>query len=534
MNRFRSRLIAAALATALVVPLIGTGTADAAGTPALNGCKNSTLAGAEMGLYPAQTASQSALRVSCTFNNQPGTSQVSASFHIDDFATVGYHNGAARTITNTAAISAGATTFTATNCTAITGWVNRPITTDGTFGGIPPRTFVKSISGACLVTLSQPTSLAIAASKNFKVDNSSARSVANSLTAPTNITFASGGTVLTSAMANFTAADVGLSVGGEEIPANSTLVAPCGGATCTISAATTAASGTNTAITFGGTLQVSSTRQANDCKNTTASNVNSPAAKFTTDDVGLKITGPGIPANTFITVRVNASNVTTTGGMTITTVVGKCVIGDPTGTAPADGDTVATQGVQLDLSPGLVAGSETCANESAEGFYTIAKWLNPGSFSGSALYNTQPAGTKAIGQIYYDTSVADFSAFVIETNNPFGPGAFTYSLWTPNAPTTVAMCPGTATSPGLGFSVGVMGQTLSVASLPSGTGRPGTAQLRAVLSKASIAPNDGSWSGSVTITSDDPLVTFAPASEFTRLCLYPADPAAVNFKCGNG
>ena len=48
----------------------------------------------------------------------------------------------------------------------------------------------------------------------------------------------------------------------------------------------------------------------------------------------------------------------------------------------------------------------------------------------------------------------------------------------PNVPTTLALCASTATSPGLGFSVGVNGTTVSQAALPSGTGRPGTAQLR--------------------------------------------------------
>ncbi|MEO7573943.1 MAG: hypothetical protein ABIX10_16060 [Acidimicrobiales bacterium] len=501
----------------LAAPLMGVGPAAAA--PATNGCKNSSVGGAEIGHYPAQPASQSGLRVSCTFKNNPGSNIVSGKFRIKDFGNAQYHNGGARTITNTAAIASGATTFTAANCASATAYVNRPITAVGVIG-IPPRTFVKSISGACLVTLSNPTTAAIVASTSFKIDNANARSRADVATT-------TASTTITSATANFTAADVGLSVSGTEVPSGTTIAAFVNVTTVTLSAAATATSAAAT-ISFGSSLLTSTTRQANDAGITSATVINSPAAKWNAADIGLKVTGPGIPANTFIVSFVGA-NATTTGGMTITPAPQIIVIGDPSATAPNSTDQAGLQGVQLDLSPTLVAGSEDCAAENAEGFATVARWNNPGSFTGSALFNTQPTGTKAIGQIYFDTSVADFSAFVIETNNPFAPGTFTYDIVFPNAPTTLAMCPGTATSPGLGFSLGVQQQTLSVAALPSGTGRPGTAQLR------SLAPSaTGGYFSTATVVSDDPLITFTPASEFTRDCSYPAGPAQVNFKCGNG
>jgi hypothetical protein len=214
------------------------------------------------------------------------------------------------------------------------------------------------------------------------------------------------------------------------------------------------------------------------------------------------------------------------------------VVGEPSATAPSltVQDQIAFQGVQLDLSPSLVAGSEDCALENAEGFSTVARWRNPGDFGGSALFNTQPATTKAIGQIYFDTAVTDFSAFVIETNTPLGPGTFQYDLVFPNIPTNLAMCPATASSPGLGFSVGVQGTTLSLATLPSGTGRPGTAQTRSIIPSPNgyIAGLQQGYTATGTVVSDDPLVTFSPSSEFTRNCVYPAGAAQVNFKCGNG
>ncbi len=528
MHRFRSRLIAAALATALAAPLLGVGPAEAVGTPAINGCKNSSVAGAEIGHYPAQPASQSSLRVSCTFNNNTGTSIVSAKFRVKDFTVAQYHNGGARTITNTAIIALGATTFTATNCSNMTAYVNRGITTVGGVLGIPARTFVKSISGACLVTLSNATTVAIAATTSFKVDN------ADGPRSRTDVVFTATSTAITSATANFTAADVGLSVSATEAVPGTVLALPCAGAACTLSIAASTSSAAAT-TSFGGTKITSSTRQINDATITSATVINSPAAKWNATDVGLKVTGGTIPVNTFI-VSILGANATTTGGLTVTAVKFIAVIGDPSATAPNGTDQAGFQGVQLDLAPALVAGSEDCSYENAEGFSTVARWNNPGSFAGSVLYNTQPADTKAIGQIYFDTSVADFSAFVIETNTPLGPGTFSYDLVFPNVPTGVAMCPSSATSPGLGFSLGVQAQTLSVASLASGTGRPGTAQLRTVNPNTTtyIAGLQQGYASAATVVSDDPLITFTPATEFTRTCVYPLGAAAVNFKCGNG
>src|SRR5687767_12574071 len=102
MNRFRSRIIAAAFAVALAAPLVGPAS-PASAIPAGNGCNASGVPAAMISWYPAQPASQSALKVACSFNNQPGTSQVSPSFTIHDMNQAQYHNGAARTVTNSVA-----------------------------------------------------------------------------------------------------------------------------------------------------------------------------------------------------------------------------------------------------------------------------------------------------------------------------------------------------------------------------------------------------------------------------------------------
>jgi hypothetical protein len=523
MHRYKTRLIAAFVATVLAAPLVGSSPASAA--PAPDGCKNSSVAGAELGHYPAQPAAQSALRVSCSFNNNTGTSMVAAKFHINDMANVQYHNGAARTVTATAAVGLGATTFTVSNCQGITGYVNRGITAVGVLG-IPARTFVKSISGACLVTLSNPTTVAMAGTPSFKIDNvDGPRSVVNGTTT-------NASTTITSPTANFVAAtDVGLSVTGTEIVLGTTITGVTNATTATISIPATATTAGTASLSFGSSKLSSTTRQINDAGITSATVINSPASKWNATDIGLKVTGPGIPANTFI-LSVAGANATTTGGMTITAAPQKVVIGDPSATAPVTGETSATQTVQLDLAQ---PGSEPCSVESAEGFSTVAKWQNPGSFSGAAVFNTQPVGTKAIGQILFETSVADYSAFVIETSTPLNPNPFSYALWIPNAPLSLVQCPGTATSPGLSLSFGIQAQTASVGALPTGTGRPGTSQLRSINASAYVGGIQQGYTGTINIVSDDVAVpVFLPASEFTRTCIYPAGAVQVNFKCGNG
>jgi hypothetical protein len=277
----------------------------------------------------------------------------------------------------------------------------------------------------------------------------------------------------------------------------------------------------------------------------------STVPRFAADDVGLPvyITGSGAAAITGQPVITSVTNATTvvlgcigcadsvTGNFTATAATPLIAqIGDPSVTAPTSADTIANQGVQLDLSPGLVAGSGACADEEPEGFSTVARFNNPGAFAGSVAFNTQPANTKAIGQIYFDTAVTDFSAFIIErkggafgAGEPHLAGTIHYDISFPALPVTIAQCAGTATSPGLGISLGVHAQTKSVAVLASGTGKPGSAQFRSLRSEPT-----GTYSSNIFVVSDDPLVTFSPAAQFTRLCGYGYVPAVVNFECGNG
>jgi hypothetical protein len=472
-----------------------------------------------MGHYPAWPGNQSQLRIACVFDARTGTSMVSAKYTIHDFSNAVWHNGAARTVTNTASIASSATTFTATNCTGATAWVNRGIGTVGGVAGIAARTFVKSISGACLVTLNKPTTAVIAAGTSFKIDNAIARSVADGVT-----TLAS--TTVTSATANFTATDVGLSFTGTNIPDGTTIATFVNASTVTLSAAATA-TGASQVLTVGASLEVTTTRTSNDAAITSATVINSVAMKWKADDVGLPVYGTGIPAGTYI-VSVAGTNATTTGGMTVNAGPLQVTTGDPSLTAPTSTDTTLNQGVQLALNPVLVPGSAPCTADQAAGFGIAGTWLNPGSFIGGA-FATQPTGTKAIGEIKFATSVITYGAYIVE--RPVGVvgdpiGSAHYDIVFPNVPTGLALC-ASASSPGVGYSVGVPSTTASQAAIPNGVGRPSTAQLRST--RGSVTGS----SSTVYLRSDDGIVTYS-GSEFERLCIIPAGTPDVNFTCGDG
>jgi hypothetical protein len=492
--------------------------------PTGNGCNNTTgILGATIGWYPANPSGMSGLKVACTFNNQPGTSQVVPSLTVHDHNRAQYHNGAA----------SGATTVqlsTASN--GIAGLPVSPATLNRvvTGPGIAPRTFATSLTAGGLLTLNRPTTGAVPAGSSLKIENGSARSV----------TDATGGapTELSSATANFTGADVGLSVSGTGIPEDTTIQSISSSTQVVLDTPISLAGPT---VTIGETMLTSTTRQITGASITSAVRITSVATGFAPTDRGLRVTGTclngaapdyTVPAAVYILTN-GPSNADTTGGLAAGQTECNLTIGEASATAPLNGEVVAQQGIQVDLNPASVPGFGACSEQQPEGFVIPAKWYNPGSFTGAGLTNAQPADTKAIGQLYFDTSTAKYSAFVVErkaltADDPIG--VVHYDIVFPYAPLSLAMCPGTATGPGLGTSLTVMAATASQAALPLGTGRPGTAQVRSTLPSAT-----GGYTSTAYVRSDTPGVTFTPASAFLRLCVYPdGKPNAVDFYCGNG
>jgi len=530
----------AALAAVLIVPVLAlVPKADAVVTA--SGCKASTTPGGQISTYPAWGASQSAMRVACIFDSRNGGQDVASKFTIHDWDTAVWHNGSARTVTVTAGGASGTATATLSSCDGINSaatlpWINHPVSRDGSDTGMPARSFIKSIDAACVATFSANFTASVAGA-TLKIDNAPSRTFADASNT-------SGSTTMTSASANFTQQDVGMSVAGSRIAANTTIASVTNSTTVVLSAAATS-TGVNNVTTLGGSIESTTTRRAIDstATSTAANKITMAAAKFkpgfananpncatSCGDTGLAVTGPGLTNCVILSVAGSVATMTTNcvnSATFIAAATKAIVIGDPSITAPQDGEGIEDQGVQLDLQPLLVAGSNACALDDAEGFHIVGQWRNPGTITGV----TQPDGTKAIGEIFFHTSATDYGGVIVERNaaaagdpqiNPH------YDIVFPSVPITIALCTST-TSPGLGFSVGIVGSTPYIAGVRAGNGKPGTAQFRAIREDGG-----GGWTGSAYVRSDDPAVTDWTGSEFERLCIIPAGNPTVDFKCGTG
>jgi hypothetical protein len=442
--------------------------------------------------------------------------------------------------------------------------VTNAVPTFPTPTGPPNRRHIASITGCdaasntgTITFNAAPTG--IVAGDILELENSKARTAADATTS---------GSTVTSANATFDADDIGCSISGTRFAAGSTITAVAGN-TATVSPAPVA-DALAQVITICGTDEPSTTRMvtnvAANIGGTTLTNGGgtvTAANRFELTDIGLEVSdgaaGTAITEPCYIVAisggadpGVSATVANGAGAAcTIGDGLGKTIaIGRPNPTAP-DGepetdddppsDQLAHLNVQLDLNPSLVAGQDDCANDTPEGFAIAGTYRNPafdvpGATAGSnfigGVFATQPANTKAVGQIVFDTSVVDFAAYVMErrgapgttTSPPIEPQAAKhYDIHVPNAPTGVALC-SSATSPGLALFLTVDASTSSITSLPTGFGRPGTAQVR------HLRPSTGAVAGFMFLRSDaGPSWT---GVNYARLCSVPAPPFEVDFRCG--
>jgi hypothetical protein len=580
-TKFGKLTLVAVFAALALVPL-AVSPANAAMVPVgagNSGCKANDPSpgfhpGAEIGWYPAWAGSQSSARVACVFDAATGTSIVSAKFTIHDSRFVTYHNGGARTVTSTAITAAGANCININDITGIGAWVNRPIT-GGPFStvlaatGLVARTFITAVNatacggGAGLsVNLNQVTGgTAIPAGTALKIDNSDSRTTNCLTTNPGLVGFVDP-------CANFqgpwsvppVAAETG-DISCTNCPDYATFTATGPGAGNLSVAATAAIPPGGETVTYKGAVLTTTTRTINDasCNAAAPTVVTSAAAFFSPGDVGLPFYGFGAGAGGgyYITGTVpgppSQALVTNAGGLGLpgcpNAGPATVTVGDPSFTAPADDQAVLSQGTELDLKPSLVAGSNDCALNEAEGFTVMGKWRNPGPgpapngfFTGP--FATQPANTKAIGEIIFSTAVVSYAGFVVEKEptSPLIPGypadpslvggvlQHHFDIIFPNTPTSLALC-ASAASPGLGLSIGVLGTTVSQAALASGNGKPGTAQLRNTNAKTTTA----GFNSTMYYYDDNNPRIWLPASRFNRLCVLGADNTLqINFVCGDG
>jgi hypothetical protein len=259
-------------------------------------------------------------------------------------------------------------------------------------------------------------------------------------------------------------------------------------------------------------------------------------------DVGLPVYGPGIAPGAVITSVTGAgSKNLNLGGpcapTCVTTVNGTPItirIGDPSGTAPSDGDLGADLGLLIDLDPAFLAGAQDCAAEEPEGIHWPGRIYNPGSFQSTMFGATPPSGVRVVAQLVFGSGAgSELSAFIVQRPALAAGDPHLYEHFDvvfPSLPFAVAMCNGSPTtsyaSPGLGMSLTILGQTAGQSQLATGTGRPGTAHLR------SVRPVSGGYLSTVYLQSDSG-PTFTPTANFHRICIFPAS-SEVSFTCGNG
>jgi len=511
MAGLRSRLAAIAgvtaiVASALVIPL-------AAPASALTAAD--TL-GCDFGMFPTAPGGQSGARFACNFT--AGNTRAVQLYH--DFPTAVWHNGAAKTVS--ASVTTGSKTLTAANGRFTSADINRTIS--GT--GIQPYTFITAVASATSVTMSRQP-LATGTGVAVKVDNSTARSINDGVTATASGT--QGANQVTSAMANFNAGDVGKSISGTNIPTGATITAVVSAFKATISANVTATASASV-ITIGASQIVTSTREINDgvvansasATSAAKKNITSASAKFATSDVGLPVYGTCIPDGAYI-VSVTPSfgyatlNAETTGCVTPFSAR-RIVIGDPTVTAPANGNGMAVLASSLILNPTLVVGTPACSTNTVYGTSLSGSWYNPGDY----LTAVRPA-TSTIGQIAFRTAVVNFAGYVVQVNaNTAGDPqtAAHFDISFPSLPTGLAACPGTGTTASVSFS----GSTDSSSNVATGVGRPST-PLRGLSRPASAEVTSSAYYTAAASGS-------SAAQSFSGTCVVK-QVGTFGYPCGN-
>jgi hypothetical protein len=402
-RRFGALSFAVVLVTAVLVQ---------AGGPA-----GATTNSCAMSEFPAKLESYSGLKVACTSD---GTGTASSGLTIHDFNDSVWHVGSARTIT--AATTLNSATITSTtgflsNVAGPAGDINRSIT--GT--GIPSGTWIVSVSGNSAVLSAKAT--ATAASAPLAIEDNTARTFKDG-----HITNLS--TTVTSATAGFTAADANQIISGNGLKPGTKIATVTNGTTITIAPAADLTS-TTAQLSIGDTA-ITAVRAINDGHTTLGSpNVTSATAGFAAADTGTGITGPGIPAGTYIKTVSSATAIIVTKNATATATTAKLVIGTPTISAPKNGDHVSQLASELDLSPTFLAAVDSCAEGTPEGFVISGDWYNPGSFVGATTY---PANT--VAEILYKTSTISFPAYVSVVATP----SVHFDVTLPSLPIGTAAC----------------------------------------------------------------------------------------------
>jgi hypothetical protein len=469
-------LVAAALAAASV---IGAGAAGAV--------SNACASPGGISMFPNTPAGQSSLQVSCTLTT--ATAAANSFYKTEDFPQAVWHFGAGRQVT-------GSTTSGSPNITLTVGHFSATDVNHGVSGfaastslnggttpalalaasALPAGVFIKTFTDATHAVLNQ-NATATGTGKKWTIDNSDSRTVLDASTT-------SGSGTVTSASANFTAADVGRTITGTNMAHGAKITARASATQVTV-APVANATGTNQQLSIGPAANLTTARFVHDGHTTSGSaTVTSASASFQSSDTDLPITGAGIPAGDYIKTVTNATTIVLNVAATATSTTDSLSIGMPSATAPANGDIGMNLGAELDLDPSLVAGSDACGANTPEGFTISGAWQNPNAYAISAFAPaTSPSLNKpTIGEFAVPTAVVTFGGFVEQvpaaTSGESDASAH-YDVVFPFLPTGLAVCKtGTA---GIASTFEFLGTGHSQSSnLPSGVGTPSSSQIRAL------------------------------------------------------
>lgn len=562
-GKSRGALAAVLLAVPLVV-LSAPGTAGATVTT----CAPAGNVG--VGEFPAVSASvNSSLKVGCTYVHGSGVTQT-----IHDFAALAgggsarWHNGSARTVTDAHTTAASAVIWSNTALfqfcqpiSAACGWndVNHVVTGPG----IPTGAFILAaapLPAGCVapctaVTLSYPSTLTSAVAKVI-INNAPSRELFHLVLTAAGTGFSDAGFATDESTGNFRGApfdpagtvnsDVGLTVTGPGVPPGATIATVTSRTTGTLSVAADTtmppAACTKTALTnkcnitsIGGGNHAGTTRQVQDATTAIAgSTVTSTNAKFVQSDAGTAISGPGIPAGSFIKSVTSATVVVTTKPITANAAAQQVVVGAanstaPLQTAPGLGEVVGKLDAEITLNPALVGTPPSCSQNQPEGFSINATWNNPGSYNmaGSVFGATPPTTGNTIGQILFGNGTSPFAAYIVQVASDSSHAFPHYDFAETFAPIGLADCKTGALFDAVALAISINGGTSSQALNPTGFGSPGTGPIRG------LDPITGA-SSATTAKVETPNATFIAGANPATCTVTKQTPNNPGFACGLG
>ena len=388
------------------------------------------------GMFPNQPGGNSELSIACTLTTATGGG--GNAYTIEDFPDAVWHQGAARLSAADGNITAGSATITSATARFAATDVNHIIA-----GGLlPTGTFITAFTNATTVQINAVAPVgSTTTTAVLTIENGTGRSATGSTT--------SGSKTVTSTTANFTAGDVGRVLSATAIPHGDTIATFTNATTVVLTTAATATSA-NKAISIADLPTLTSARQIKDGHTTSASvNVTSATAVFAATDVGLPITGAGIPAGDYVATFTNATTIKLHVAATATSTAAVLTIGAPNSGAPLNGEAVAQLSSKLSLDPtafgGAVDGVPPCTANVINASSISGYWNNPGSFAAVAGSSTDAKNKgPVIGQIVYPTSVLSFGGYVTQVKAATAGETQTlahYDIVLPSLLTGAVVCP---------------------------------------------------------------------------------------------